>query len=103
LPLTATPADFFDARSANDTRSYPSVREYWESVEGEAVFNAKREVTEIDLYPITLGFGQSRTQRGRPLPADPQLARSIVDRVARLSASMGTKISFAGDKGIWTK
>ena len=103
LPLTATPADFFDARSANDTRSYPSVKEYWESVEAEAVFNANREVTEIDLYPITLGFGQRRTQRGRPLPADPQLARLIIDRVSKLSLASGTKIAFEGNKGIWTK
>ncbi len=101
LPLTATPADFYDARSANDTRSYPADHEYWESVEAEAVFNSKREVTEIDLYPITLGFGQSRTQRGRPLPADAQLARVIIDRVAKLSSAMGTKVAFDQGKGVW--
>jgi hypothetical protein len=27
LPLTATPADFYDARSANDTRSFPANKE----------------------------------------------------------------------------
>jgi hypothetical protein len=41
----------------------------WESVVADAVFNSKRELQRIDLYPITLGFGGSRPQRGRPLPA----------------------------------
>jgi len=100
LPLDATPADFFDARSAHDTRSYPADGAFWESVEAEAVFNDKRELKEIDLYPITLGFMQARTIRGRPLPADAKLGRTIIDRVARLSDAMGTKVVYEEGKGI---
>ncbi len=102
LPDTATPADFYDARSANDTRSFPADWEEWESVEAEAVFNPKRELQEIDLYPIGLGFGQSRTHRGLPRPADEELGTKILNRVAKLSKSFGTQIAIEGGKGVVT-
>lgn len=102
LSLTASTADYFDTRSANDTRSFPADQKIWESVVADAVFNSKRELQEIRLYPITLGFRQSRTQRGRPLPATGELAASIIDRVARLSKPMGTAVTFEGGKGVVT-
>jgi poly-gamma-glutamate synthesis protein (capsule biosynthesis protein) len=102
LSTTATPSDFYDARSANDTRSYPSDREYWKSVEAEAVFGPKRELREIDLYPITLGFGESRTQRGRPLPANAELARTIIERIGKLSSALGTQLNYEGGRGVVT-
>lgn len=100
LPLTASPADFFDARSAHDTRSFPADREYWQSVEAEASFNAQRELREIDLYPIRLGFGESRTQRGRPLPAGAEEAAVILNRLSKLSKSMGTDIAIKDGRGV---
>lgn len=102
LPLSATPGEFFDARSAGDTRSFPADPEYWESVVAEAVFTPKRELQEIDLYPITLGYKQSRTMRGRPLPASPDEAEKIVTRVAKLSKPFGTVVSFQEGKGVVT-
>jgi hypothetical protein len=71
----------------------------WESVVADAVFNSKRELQRIDLYPITLGFGGSRPQRGRPLPAGGELATTIIDRVAKLSKPLGTNVTFLDDKG----
>jgi poly-gamma-glutamate capsule biosynthesis protein CapA/YwtB (metallophosphatase superfamily) len=100
LPLEATTADYFDARSANDTRSFPADQKVWESVVAEAVFNSKRELQDIQLYPITLGFRESRTKRGRPLPATGELAVSIIDRMSRLSKVMGTNVAFQDGKGV---
>jgi poly-gamma-glutamate synthesis protein (capsule biosynthesis protein) len=100
LPLEATTADYFDARSANDTRSFPADQKIWESVVAEAVFNSKRELQEIDLYPITLGFHESRTKRGRPLPATGDLATSIIDRVSKLSKAVGTNVVLQDGKGV---
>jgi poly-gamma-glutamate capsule biosynthesis protein CapA/YwtB (metallophosphatase superfamily) len=100
LPLEATTADFFDIRSANDTRSFPADQKIWESVVAEAVFNNKRELQQIDLYPITLGFHESRTKRGRPLPASGELAASIIDRVSKLSKAMGTSVVMQDGKGV---
>ena len=100
LPLEATTADYFDTRSANDTRSFPADQKIWESVVAEAVFNGKRELQQIDLYPISLGFRESRTQRGRPVPATGELARSIIDRMTKLSKAMGTNVTWQDGKGV---
>jgi len=100
LPLDATTADYFDTRSTNDTRSFPADQKVWESVIAEAVFNSNRELREIQMYPITLGFGESRTKRGRPMPANGELGNSIIDRVARLSKAMGTNVVFQDGKGV---
>jgi poly-gamma-glutamate synthesis protein (capsule biosynthesis protein) len=100
LPPGATTADYFDARSANDTRGFPADQKIWESIVAEAVFNGKRELQEIDLYPITLGFHESRTKRGRPLPATGDLAASIIDRVSKLSKTMGTSVAYQDGKGV---
>jgi len=102
LPTNAVPADFYDARSANDTRSYPADWEYWESVEAEPLFNSKRELQAIELYPLSLGFGQSRTHRGRPRPADPEMSKKILTRVAKLSKPFGTEVVTGEGKGVVT-
>ena len=102
LPLTASPADYYDSRSANDTRGFPADQKIWESVVAEAVFNSKRELQQIDLYPISLGFHESRTVRGRPLPATGALATSIIDRIAKLSKARGTNVAFQDGKGVVT-
>jgi poly-gamma-glutamate synthesis protein (capsule biosynthesis protein) len=100
LPLTATPADYYDARSATGTRGFPADPEYWQSVVAEAVFNEKRELQHIVLSPIMLGFGESRTHRGRPMPANPELAARIIERVANLSKPLGTIVTFEDGKGV---
>ena len=100
LPLQATTADYFDARSSNDTRSFPADQKIWESVVAEAVFSSKRELQHIDLYPITLGFREGRTKRGRPLPATGELATSIIDRVSKLSKAMGTSVVLQDGRGV---
>lgn len=100
LGLTATPADYFDARSNHDTRGFPVDKPIWESVIAEVSFDAERSPSRIVLHPITLGFGEPRAQRGRPRPASPEDARRIVDNLAKLSASFGTKIDVQAGLGV---
>ena len=100
LGLNSNPAEFFDARSKNDTVSFPSDFEFWDSMEAEAVFNSKRELQQIDIFPITLGYKQARTIRGRPMPANATDAQRILERLAKLSKAMGTTVEFSGGKGI---
>jgi poly-gamma-glutamate synthesis protein (capsule biosynthesis protein) len=100
LPLTATPSDFYDARSVHDTRSFPADRNMWESAVAEAVFDSDRQLREITLYPISLGFGDTRTRRGGPVPATASLAAAIIDRIATLSKPYGTKILYQDGKGV---
>jgi poly-gamma-glutamate synthesis protein (capsule biosynthesis protein) len=108
LPLNATVADFYDQRDGTtysdgtekNTKSFPANKSYWESMIAEPVFNSKRELQEIDLYPLDLGFGLTRAQRGFPFPAGGEEAASIMDRVAKLSKTMGTEIAFQSGKGV---
>jgi poly-gamma-glutamate synthesis protein (capsule biosynthesis protein) len=108
LPLNATVADFYDERDGTtytdggekNTKSFPANKDFWESMLAEPVFNSKRELQEIDLYPLSLGYGLTRAQRGFPFPASPEEAAAIIDRVAKLSKSMGTEITFQNGKGV---
>jgi len=95
----STPSEFFDKRSANDTKGHAATPESLQSVVAVCEFN-QRDLREIKLYPVDLGFGRPRSQRGRPLFADAELGKEILDRVGRLSEKFGTKIHNAGDHGV---
>lgn len=91
LDENAHVADFNDARYSDDTRGFPAVPEIWESVIAVPTFNNLR-LTELKLYPISLGYGQPRQVRGRPLFADEELGRKIIGDLQRLSEPYGTTI-----------
>lgn len=84
-------ADFNDARYNDDTEGFPAVAEIWESVIAVPTFN-NLQLTELKLYPISLGFGRPRQVRGRPLLADEDLGRKIIADLQRLSEPYGTII-----------
>lgn len=84
-------ADFNDARYENDTTGFPAIPEIWEAVIAVPKFR-NRQLVEVALHPISLGFGQPRQVRGRPLLADAELGRKILDDVIRVSAPFGTRI-----------
>ncbi len=91
-------ADFDDARSDHDRRSFPADREMWESIVAVADWHGKT-LTGLSLHPLTLGFGEARTKRGRPMLAGPQLAKKIIDDVSQRSKPYGTRIDFADGVG----
>jgi poly-gamma-glutamate synthesis protein (capsule biosynthesis protein) len=86
-------ADFNDRRYDNDRRGFPSRREMWESVIALPRWQG-RTLVELRLVPISLGFGRPRQVRGRPLLAEADLARRIIDDLARLSAPFGTRLEY---------
>ena len=55
---------------------------------------------ELRLYPISLGHGKPRTVRGRPMLAEPALAKKILDDVVRFSARFGTHVEIRENVGI---
>jgi len=91
----ARPSDFFATRNGNDTRGFPATREYWEGVVAEIQFRAGA-VTEIKLLPLDLGFGQPRSQRGRPTLASGLAAERTIGRLVEFSRRHGTEISSDG-------
>lgn len=84
--------DFNDARYNFDKSGFPADPLIWEAVVAVPRFRGE-QLTEIALHPITLGHGQARTVRGRPLFAEGALGQKILDDLTKLSAGFGTKIT----------
>ena len=84
-------ADFNDVRYDNDTKGFPAIPEIWEAVIAVPKFQ-NQELSELALYPISLGFGEPRQVRGRPLLADDELGKKIIGDLQRLSEPYGTTI-----------
>jgi len=82
LPSTATPADLFDARGARG--GFAGDPLYWESMLPVCRFG-DGALEEIRLYPVVLGQGLPRAQRGTPGAASEAAGRPIIERVGRLS------------------
>jgi len=100
LPESALPGDFFTKRTKGDTIGFPADRMYWESVIAEIGFSPERKLTKVKLHPVVLGFGKSRSQRGRPSPAPAEDAQRIIAELGELSAPMGSKITFENGVGV---
>lgn len=99
LPAGALPSDFYDTREARSDGGFPADPAYWEAVVAVPVFR-DGALHEVRLHPITLGHGLPRPQRGRPVLAEGARARSILERLARLSTPFGTPIEVRGGVGI---
>jgi poly-gamma-glutamate capsule biosynthesis protein CapA/YwtB (metallophosphatase superfamily) len=91
-------ADFNDRRYSNDTRGFPADPLIWESVVAVPRFRG-RQLVELVLHPISLGFKQSAARRGRPVLADPELGRKIIEDLIKLSAPFGTVIQYRDGVG----
>ncbi len=99
MPQSSGVADFNDKRSNNDRTGFPADRLIWESVIAMPRFTGK-QLAELKLYPISLGFGKPRSQRGWPTFASPELGKKIIDDLVKLSAPFGTKIELRDGVGV---
>jgi poly-gamma-glutamate capsule biosynthesis protein CapA/YwtB (metallophosphatase superfamily) len=91
LEPRSTPSDFFDHRTGYGTKGHPVTPEFWQSIVAICRFE-NRALSRIDIYPVDLGYGRPRAQRGRPMLADARLGQSILARLAQVSAKYGTVI-----------
>ena len=99
LGLEARVGEFNNKRTANDTRSWPANREMWESVVAQTKFDGEK-LTEIQLIPITLGFGRPAGVRGRPVLASADDGKKIIADLVKMSAPLGTKIENRNGVGV---
>jgi poly-gamma-glutamate capsule biosynthesis protein CapA/YwtB (metallophosphatase superfamily) len=99
LEAGAGVGDFNERRSNNDTTGFPADPRIWESVIAMPRFSGKK-LTELKLYPITLGYKKPRPQRGWPMLASPELGKKIIDDVVQFSTPFGTAIDFKDGVGI---
>jgi hypothetical protein len=74
---------------------------YWESVVAVGRFR-KRKLEELKLYPVTLQPALPRAERGMPVLAGAELGGRIIERLAALSKSFGTRISYRDGVGVVT-
>ncbi len=87
-----TPADAYDVRAkAHHAYAGPHAYERWISFYPRMVFEGDR-LKELKLYPIDLGETRPRSQRGRPIPAEPKTAEKILEILKERSESYGTEI-----------
>ena len=84
--------DFNDARYNFDKSGFPADPLIWEAVVAIPRFRGG-VLSEVALHPITLGHGQARSVRGRPMQAEGALGAKILADLTKLSASYGTSIS----------
>ena len=68
----------------------------------ETVFDLDRNLKEIRLHPVTLGFGNSRTKRGQPAPANAEDAAYIINQMTELSKPFGVTVINRDGVGIIT-
>jgi poly-gamma-glutamate capsule biosynthesis protein CapA/YwtB (metallophosphatase superfamily) len=99
LGSDAGPADFADVRYQSDRVGHPADANYWKQVVAKCEFK-ERKLACVDLYPLDLGFGKPRWQRGRPLLADEILGREIIEKVAGLSRRRGTEVKWQNGRGV---
>ena len=99
----ATPADAFAARKALPAPLNPPGGYHTAKVLGSVVavcrFGGGKELNEIKLYPVIL-TGKPASQSGRPMLADSEMSKKIVDYLAELSAPFETKIEFKDGAGV---
>jgi len=95
---TMTPSQVFLHRNENERKSFPADRRYWQTVVPICEFEGN-ELRGIELWPVSLGFGQPVYRRGQPRLADGDEAREILERFATLSRPFGTVIRIEHDCG----
>ena len=111
-PLASRDADVFDGgvdlyalalgavgEQGRRTPSPIDAAAWWESVVAVATFK-DGAVTGVRLHPLDLGVELSQERRGTPRAAAPSRSAVILERLARLSAAFGTRISIDGDTGM---
>jgi len=102
-PYSGTPADAFDAREKgrpdSQSRWYTKEDKYWKSIIAMAQFEEDK-LLELKLFPVTLGQEKPRSQRGRPMLAEPEEATQILETLKKLSEPYGTRIQVEEGVGI---
>lgn len=91
LGPTDGPADVFEKRA--ERGGFAAHRHYWDSVLVVLDWEGDR-LTELQLHPVTLGFGEQRSKRGSPVLADRADGRRIIAHLAELSAAFGSSIEW---------
>lgn len=94
-PNATTPAELEHIRTSRGFGKTP----FWTSVIAVSTYRGG-QVSEIRLYPVDMGQSRPWNERGVPRLASPDVARSVLQRLANLSKAFGTTIRIQGNVGI---
>jgi poly-gamma-glutamate capsule biosynthesis protein CapA/YwtB (metallophosphatase superfamily) len=103
VPAEALAVEGLDPRTLDTWQYHKKIfywkqRRFWQSAVPRLTFAGER-LAEVELHPITLGFGEPLDRRGTPRLAHGEEARSILEGLAGLSAPYGTRITIDGEVG----
>jgi poly-gamma-glutamate synthesis protein (capsule biosynthesis protein) len=98
LPWSATVADAFDARDSSP-RAFSNTQANFESALAVSNYDGGK-LASVTLYPLTLGYDEPRSHRGRPKIASAEDGRRIIDELAAMSQKFGTKIEYRNGIGV---
>jgi len=99
LGAQAQVADFNEGRyGADESRSFVADALVYESVVAVPRFRGK-QLVELALHPISLGFKKPITERGRPRLADTELGKKIIGDLTKLSEPFGTHVEYKNGIG----
>ena len=90
--------NFYNARYDGDTKGFPAMQYYWESIVAECILTPQG-AKKINLFPIELGYKLPRPQRGRPVVAREENKQRIINKLAELSSDFGTEIQYS-ERGV---
>ena len=103
LGANATVSDFIDSRSGREhlgeRRDYAAQPFRWRNAFASVAFKSGK-FEEVRLYPIDLGYSQPRSQKGRPVMAQGEVARIVLENFRQLSLPFATHIDIHNDVGI---
>jgi poly-gamma-glutamate synthesis protein (capsule biosynthesis protein) len=94
-PNASTPAELEQIRTSRGFGKAP----FWTSVIAVSTYRGG-QVSEIRLYPVDMGQDRPWSERGVPRLASPDVARSVLQRLANLSKPFGTTIMIQGNVGV---
>ena len=99
LGFEATASEYVLAHTANETRHHPADPIFSRSVLPVCQWKGGR-LQEIRLYPLDLGYRTHWGARGRPILADPPLAREILEMLQQRSEPFGSQIHVEESVGV---
>lgn len=72
---------------------------FWESIVARSEFK-QNQLSELRLYPIELGRSKRFANRGVPRLVNQERAKTILERLQKLSEPFGTEIAIENDVGV---
>jgi poly-gamma-glutamate synthesis protein (capsule biosynthesis protein) len=99
LDWSNTVSEFYATRSRGRTVAQETRPDRWTSFV-PVLHWTTRELTRIDLHPVSLGLGASLGQRGRPVLAGAEESDIVLEAIERSSARFGTRIERENGIGV---